>query len=235
MLNADPRDAERVPDDHAQRLLARAAELDATQGAGMTIAQLRAIALDVGISPASLDAALAEYALPGNPTSHGVEPMRPHHSFWQRHLLPLAVVAGSALLLFPLVNALGLYRAFGMLSALPLALGAYAAFRTRSPVIRTLLAGYAIAIFVDEYIHYLVGYPRLGQASPEHWGISVAALAGSLIAVLMTRAPSPPPRSSMGPRLMTLALELRRRVIRSIRALRGWELRRVTMLPLRTS
>lgn len=52
-------DVLRLPDDLAQRLLARAGELDA-QGTGSSIAQLRQAALEAGISPIAFDAALRE-------------------------------------------------------------------------------------------------------------------------------------------------------------------------------
>lgn len=54
-------DAIRLPDDVAQRLLARATELDERRGR-TSIDQLRRAASEAGISPAAFDTALAELA-----------------------------------------------------------------------------------------------------------------------------------------------------------------------------
>jgi hypothetical protein len=48
----------------ADRLLARAAELDSRQGSGAEIASLRAAAAEAGIRPEAFDAALAEMRAP---------------------------------------------------------------------------------------------------------------------------------------------------------------------------
>ena len=49
-----------LPNQLSERLLARAAELDAAQRAGANIAELRAAAAEAGISPAAFDTALDE-------------------------------------------------------------------------------------------------------------------------------------------------------------------------------
>ena len=55
----DP-DTRSVSESAAARLLARASELEAAGGAGFTIAQLRAAALEAGISPQAFERAVAE-------------------------------------------------------------------------------------------------------------------------------------------------------------------------------
>ncbi len=53
-------DAEVLPEPVMARLLTRASELDAARGAGATVIELRAAAVEAGISPEAFDAALAE-------------------------------------------------------------------------------------------------------------------------------------------------------------------------------
>lgn len=53
-------DAEVLPDPVTARLLSRASELDAARGAGATLVELRAAAVEAGISARAFDAALAE-------------------------------------------------------------------------------------------------------------------------------------------------------------------------------
>ena len=55
-----PTDDARVPEVTAHRLLARAVQLDATRDTMMTVAELRAVALEAGIAPEALDQALQE-------------------------------------------------------------------------------------------------------------------------------------------------------------------------------
>lgn len=54
------RDAERLPEEAARRLLARASELEAARGAELSVAELREAAGEAGISPAAFEQALAE-------------------------------------------------------------------------------------------------------------------------------------------------------------------------------
>lgn len=55
-----PHDATAIPDAAAQRLIARAIELDARRTAEVPVAQLREAVLEAGVSPAAFDAAFAE-------------------------------------------------------------------------------------------------------------------------------------------------------------------------------
>ena len=54
------REAERLPEDAARRLLARASELEAARGAELSVAELREAAREAGIAPAAFEQALAE-------------------------------------------------------------------------------------------------------------------------------------------------------------------------------
>jgi hypothetical protein len=55
-----PRDAERLPEEAARRLLARASELEAARFAEPSIAELREAAREAGIAPSAFEQALAE-------------------------------------------------------------------------------------------------------------------------------------------------------------------------------
>jgi len=55
------RDAERLPEAAARRLLERASELEAARGAELSVAQLREAAREAGITPGAFEQALAEY------------------------------------------------------------------------------------------------------------------------------------------------------------------------------
>lgn len=54
------RDNERLPEETARRLLARASELEAARVAELSVAELRDVARQAGIAPAAFDQALAE-------------------------------------------------------------------------------------------------------------------------------------------------------------------------------
>ena len=56
----DSEDTERLPDQAAQRLLARASELEAARSAELSLAELREVAREAGIGPTAFDQALAE-------------------------------------------------------------------------------------------------------------------------------------------------------------------------------
>lgn len=55
-----PRDAERLPEEAARRLLARASELEAARNAELSVADLREAAREAGIAPGAFEQALAE-------------------------------------------------------------------------------------------------------------------------------------------------------------------------------
>lgn len=84
----------------SERLLARAAELDAAQRAGADLATLRAAAAEAGISPTAFDAALAEIRADGQ--APAVRPARRRPRRW-------GLVAGASALI--LVGAIGVGRA----------------------------------------------------------------------------------------------------------------------------
>jgi len=91
-------DRDIIPQRVAERLLARASVLDATQAAGSTVTALRAAALEAGISEGAFDAALAE--LRGAEQTGAPEvrerPRRPLR-MWAMAAMVVALVAVSRL------------------------------------------------------------------------------------------------------------------------------------------
>ncbi len=62
MPEYDPaRDAERVSEEVARRLLARASELEAARGTELSVAELREVAREAGITSVAFEQALAEF------------------------------------------------------------------------------------------------------------------------------------------------------------------------------
>lgn len=215
----------RLSDEQAQEVLERALALEADRQNGLSIAQLRAVATELGVESISFDRAIAEFE-----SAHRVRMVsvstnaRP--PFAVRHFGPIALAFVVLFLQQPVLTTLGLHGLRNVFDALPLFVGAYVAHRWRATPTRTLMAGYAVAILVDEFIHWQVGYPKLGQGSVEHWGIPVAAfLAAALTQVLSWRAtrPTTPTLASSAVAILRIGS---RRVLRAVRVLVGAEARR---------
>jgi hypothetical protein len=66
MVNGDQSDHTFLSSEEGERLLRRAAELDAARSGGSELASLRAAAADAGIRPEAFDAALAEMRSPAH-------------------------------------------------------------------------------------------------------------------------------------------------------------------------
>lgn len=88
------RDAERLPEEAARRLLERASELEAARGAELSIAELREAAREAGITPGAFEQALAEYrgTDPSSPGAAALAPRRRMARFW-----PAALVLATLL------------------------------------------------------------------------------------------------------------------------------------------
>jgi hypothetical protein len=88
------RDAERLPEEAARRLLARASELEAARGTELSIAELREAAREAGITPGAFEQALAELRVRDTAAVAGpVSPKRRGLArFW-----PAALILGALL------------------------------------------------------------------------------------------------------------------------------------------
>jgi hypothetical protein len=71
------RDAERLSEETAQHLLARASELEAARGAELSVADLREAARQAGIEPGAFEQALAELRERELAAAAGPVPSRP--------------------------------------------------------------------------------------------------------------------------------------------------------------
>jgi hypothetical protein len=215
----------RLSDEQAQVVLARAFALDADRQHGLSIAQLRAVATELGVESISFDRAIAEFESARSDRMATVSTnARP--PFAVRHLGPIALAFMLLALQQPVLTMLGLHGPGNVLAALPLFVGAYVAHRWRATATRTFMAGYAVAILVDEYIHWQVGYPKLGQGSVEHWGIPVAAFLAAALTQLLSWRAARPVTPSLGSSLVAVLRIGGRRLLRAVRVLIGAEARR---------
>ena len=97
--NNDRRDAERLPEAEARRLLQRASELEAARGAELSIAELRDAAREAGITSGAFDQALAELRERDLQTSSGAVPV-PARTRRMTRLWLAAIVVATLLSLF---------------------------------------------------------------------------------------------------------------------------------------
>ena len=99
------RDAERLPEEVARQLLARAGELEAAHGAELSVAELREAAREAGIAPGAFEQALAELRardaapIAGAAVSPGRR--RSLARFWPAALVVAALLSLFFLRLFP--------------------------------------------------------------------------------------------------------------------------------------
>lgn len=98
------RDAERLPEEAARRLLERASELEAARSAEQSVAELREAAREAGIAPSAFEQALAEYR-GTDLSSRAVAALAPHRRLarlWPAALVLATLLSVSVLrLLFP--------------------------------------------------------------------------------------------------------------------------------------
>ena len=98
------RDAERLPEEAARRLLERASELEAARSAELSVAELRAAAREAGIMPSAFEQALAEYrgADLSSPAAAALAPQRRLARLWPAALVLATLLSVTVLrLLFP--------------------------------------------------------------------------------------------------------------------------------------
>ena len=98
------RDAERLPEEAARRLLERASELEAARSAELSVAELRAAAREAGITPSAFEQALAEYRRTdlSSPSAAALAPQRRLARLWPAALVLATLLSVSVLrLLFP--------------------------------------------------------------------------------------------------------------------------------------
>jgi hypothetical protein len=203
-------DDRRLGEDAAHRLLARAVELDAARDAerlaSLSVAQLRDVARDAGISAAAFEAALGELR-------RGADAPRPAPAARWRALgdavarNALALVGGWAVISVAsgVTNAAGAgwqghQAAVGAANALAVLL----AHRLRGRAVAVVLAVLAAAQLGDYALHLLYG-AALGEQGK--WALIVASLLGIGFGALLSRgrraggraSPSPLPEAAVAP------------------------------------
>ena len=96
------RDAERLPEEAARRVLARASELEAARGAELSVAELREAAREAGIASGAFEQALAEVRA-RDPATRGPAPTRLRRlaRFWPAALILAVLLSYLVLRLFP--------------------------------------------------------------------------------------------------------------------------------------
>lgn len=97
------RNAERLPEEAARRLLARASELEATRAGELSVAELREAARDAGIAPSAFEQALSELRARDPAAVAGPAPTRLQRMarFWPAALILAALLSYVLLRLFP--------------------------------------------------------------------------------------------------------------------------------------
>jgi hypothetical protein len=89
------RDAERLPEDSARRLLQRASELEAARNTELSVAELREAAREAGIAPSAFEQALAEIRARDAAAATKPSPTRLRRlaRFWPAALIVAALLA----------------------------------------------------------------------------------------------------------------------------------------------
>ena len=198
-------DAQRLPEDAAHRLLARAVEIDNPRSSEITIAQLRDAAAEAGISNVAFDEALAE--LRG--TARGNAYDAPTHlgaldrvRRWianansdvakesvLRNLIAIVGFWGTLMLIVSVDRALDVHWLVRKASdPLALGLGAALASRLRARPVCLVLAGLAISQGAEFVMDLSLGAPAV-QGFGSHIALMIAGVAGVLLGGRILRQP----------------------------------------------
>lgn len=177
-----------LPEAEAQRVLARAAEIDAHGGPSVPLERLRLAALEAGLTPAAFEAALNEVRNARQAPPTATTP-------WPRLARYAAAVVGTgvvlvtgATILNPVESA---WLVRKLLDPVALGLGAALAMRFRVRPLAILLGGLAVATGAEFLMDLWAGQPAIRGAEP-HFGLMIAGVAGVLLGSLLRRSPRDP-------------------------------------------
>jgi hypothetical protein len=177
-----------LPETEAQRVLARAAEIDAQGGPSVPLQRLRLAALEAGLSPAAFEAALIEVrdarlALP------------PASNLWPRIARYAGTIVGTGVVLVTGAAVLNDVESAWLVRKLldPVALGMGAALALRFKVrpLALVLGGLAVATGAEFLMDMWAGQPAIRGAEP-HFGLMIAGVGGALLGSLLRRSPRDP-------------------------------------------
>lgn len=176
-----------LPEAHAQRLLARTAELDAQLGGHVPIERLRLAAQEAGLSAAAFDAALAEIRAEAPKPAFATEKSWARIARYAAAILGAgAIFVGGALILND-SNAAWLVRK--LFDPVALGLGVALAMRFRVRPVAIVLAGLAIATGAEFVMDMWAGQPAIRGAEP-HFALMIAGIGGVILGSFLRRAPS---------------------------------------------
>ncbi len=177
-----------LPESEAQRVLARAAELDAHGGPRVPLERLRLAALEAGLSAEAFDAALTEVR------DARSAPQKSDTS-WPRLARYTAAIVGTGVVLVAGAAVLNPVESAWLVRKLldPVALGIGAALAMRFKVrpLALVLGGLAVATGAEFLMDLWAGQPAIRGAEP-HFGLMIAGVAGVLLGSLLRRSPHDP-------------------------------------------
>jgi hypothetical protein len=212
MADEPSSDAElmRLSEDSAHRLLARAIELDDTRGSETTLAELRGVANEAGISSHAFDAALREFDTMAatfratNTVSSSVEPSSVVSRLWRRlrgadtrpEAVGDAVVSNAiAITLFWLLTflltriAIGIgWQAMEGATLIGCMVGVGIARRLRARLVEVGLMGFVAFQAAELVMHLSFGLKSV-QGEPTHFAVIVAGVLGAAIGWTANRRP----------------------------------------------
>lgn len=192
MTHIDDASQRTISEEAARALLARAIDLDLQRGDQLSLAEVRAIAAEAGISPEALTLALAD------PTAdHPALPVA-RSAPWQallRNALPFATacIALTALAGFwGAANLSWLLRS--AITPVALLAGVYAAIHLKAKPARMILTGFAIATGAEFLMDLAFGVPAL-RGSGAHLSLLGAAVVGVWVGSRLGRERTVPPEA----------------------------------------
>jgi hypothetical protein len=174
-----------LPEAEAQRVLARAAELDAQTGPRVPLERLRLAALEAGLSPEAFEAALTEVreAQPA--------PSKPDRA-WPLFARCTGAIVGSGIVLVAGASILNptesAWLVRKLLDPVALSIGAALAMRFKVRPLALVLGGLAVATGAEFLMDLWAGRPAIRGAEP-HFGLMIAAIAGVTLGSLLRRSP----------------------------------------------
>lgn len=177
-----------LPEVDAQRVLARAAEIDAHGGPSVPIERLRLAALEAGLSPAAFEAALAEArATPPSPA--------PSVKSWPRLARYVGAILGAGAVLVAGAAVLNdvdsAWLVRKLLDPTALGIGAALALRFKVRPLALVFGGLAVATGAEFLLDMWAGQPAIRGAAP-HFALFIAGVAGVLLGALLSRSPRSP-------------------------------------------
>lgn len=177
-----------LPESEAQRVLARAAAIDAHGGPRVPLERLRLAALEAGLSAEAFEAALAEVR-DARPAPQKSDESWPRLARYTAAIVGTGVVLVAGAAVLNPVESAWLVRK--LLDPVALGIGAALAMRFKARPLALLLGGLAVATGAEFLMDLWAGQPAIRGAEP-HFGLMIAGVAGVLLGSLMRRSPRDP-------------------------------------------